>query len=406
MQDSPARYPDLPLAGRHVVLGVTGSISCYKAADLASKLRQAGAGVEVVMTPAATKFIAPLTFQSLTGREVVVDMFNTAEAEAHVEVARRADAYVIAPATADCIASLAHGNAGDMVTLTALATTAPVLLAPAMDNQMWEHPATQDNIATLRERGVEVVGPVLGRLATGRTGLGRLAEPPQIVGALRTLLGQRTGDLRGRHIVVSAGPTHEPIDPVRYVGNRSTGKMGFAIAEAARDRGASVTLVAGPVALESPWGIHRIDVATVEQMLVALEQATADSDAIIMAAAPADFRPAAPASHKLKKSEGDGALNVELVQNPDIIATIPGGGVRVGFAAETRNLREYAQQKIPAKRLDFIVANDVSAAGSGFGTETNEVIIFHSDGRTEELPLMSKYAVGHAILDRVLERLA
>lgn len=405
MEQPPVRYPDLPLSGRHVVLGVTGSISCYKAADLASKLRQAGAEVEVVMTPAAAKFIAPLTFQSLTGRDVVVDMFATAEAEAHVEVARRADVFVIAPATADCIASLAHGNAGDMVTLTALATTAPILLAPAMDNQMWEHPATQDNVATLRERGVEIVGPMLGRLATGRTGLGRLAEPLQVVGALRTLLGQRTGDLRDRHIVVSAGPTQEPIDPVRYVGNRSTGKMGFAIAEAARDRGARVTLVSGPVALESPWGIHRIDVATVEQMLIALEQATADSDAIIMAAAPADFRPAAPASHKLKKSDGDGALNIELVQNPDIIATLPGGGVRVGFAAETRNLREYAQQKIPAKRLDFIVANDVSAAGSGFGTETNEVIIFHSDGRTEELPLMSKYAVGHAILDRVLERL-
>lgn len=405
MEQLPARYHGLPLSGRHVVLGVTGSISCYKAAGLASKLRQAGAGVEVVMTPAAARFIAPLTFQSLTGRDVVVDMFAAAEAEAHVEVARRADAYVIAPATADCIASLAHGNTGDMVTLTALATTAPILLAPAMDNQMWEHPATQDNIATLRERGVEIVGPMLGRLASGRTGLGRLAEPPQIVGALRALLGQRTGDFRDRHIVVSAGPTQEPIDPVRYVANRSTGRMGFAIAEAARDRGARVTLVAGPVALESPWGIHRIDVATAEQMLVALEQATADSDAIIMAAAPADFRPAAPAAHKLKKSEGDGALNVELVQNPDIIATLPGGGVRVGFAAETRNLREYARQKIPAKRLDFIVANDVSAAGSGFGTETNEVIIFHSDGRAEELPLMSKYAVGHAILDRVLDRL-
>lgn len=401
-----ARNPDLPLSGRHVVLGVTGSISCYKAADIASKLRQAGAAVEVVMTPAATKFISPLTFQSLTGRDVVVDMFSTAEAEAHVEVARRADAFVIAPATADCLANLAHGKAADMVTLTALATTAPILVAPAMDNQMWEHPATQDNVATLRERGVEVVGPMLGRLATGRTGLGRLAEPAQVVGALRTLLGERTGDLRGRHVVVSAGPTHEPIDPVRFVGNRSTGKMGFAIAEAARDRGARVTLVAGPVALESPWGVHRIDVATVEQMLIALEQATADADAIIMAAAPADFRPANPADHKLKKADGQQGLTVELVQNPDIIATLAGGGVRVGFAAETRNLAAYAKQKLPAKRLDFIVANDVSAAGSGFGTETNEVIIIHSDGRTEELPLMSKHAVGHAILDRILDRLA
>ncbi|MEJ5222335.1 MAG: bifunctional phosphopantothenoylcysteine decarboxylase/phosphopantothenate--cysteine ligase CoaBC, partial [Tepidiforma sp.] len=236
---------DLPLQGRHIVLGVTGSISCYKAADLASKLRQAGAAVEVVMTPAAAQFIAPLTFKSLTGRDVVIDMFAAAETEAHVEVARRADAMVIAPATADCLASLAHGFAGDMVALTALATAAPILVAPAMDSQMWEHPATQENVATLRDRGVEVVGPMIGRLASGRSGPGRLAEVPEILGALRQLLGQRTGDLRGRHIVVSAGPTYEPIDPVRFVGNRSTGKMGFAIAEAARDRGAFVTLVAG-----------------------------------------------------------------------------------------------------------------------------------------------------------------
>ena len=397
---------DLPLQGRHIVLGVTGSISCYKAADLASKLRQSGADVEVVMTPAATRFIAPLTFKSLTGRDVVVDMFDAAETEAHVEVARRADAMVIAPATADCLASLAHGFAGDMVALTALATAAPVLVAPAMDSQMWEHPATRENIAILRDRGVEVVGPMIGRLASGRSGPGRLAEVPEILGALRLLLGQRTGDLSGRRIVVSAGGTHEPIDPVRFVGNRSTGKMGFAIAEAARDRGAFVTLVAGPVALETPWGVHRVDVQTVREMLVALEQAAADSDAIIMAAAPADFRPASPADHKIKKAPGQERLVIELEQNPDIIASIPGGGIRVGFAAETRNLAEYARQKLPAKRLHFIVANDVSAPGSGFGTETNQVIIFHDDGRIEEFPLLSKYAVAHLILDRVLERLA
>ena len=396
---------DLPLQGRHIVLGVTGSISCYKAADLASKLRQAGAAVEVVMTKAATEFIAPLTFKSLTAREVVVDMFAAAETEAHVEVARRADALVIAPATANCIANLAHGQTPDMVTLTALATTAPVLVAPAMDNQMWEHPATQENVATLMERGVAFVGPMEGRLASGRIGAGRLAEVPQVLGALRQLLGQRTGDLNGRHIVVSAGGTQEPIDPVRYVGNRSSGKMGFAIAEAARDRGAHVTVVAGPVALETPWAIRRIDVATVAEMLVALEQVTADSDAVIMAAAPADFRPANAADHKLKKSEGYDGLVVEMEKNPDIIASLPGGGVRVGFAAETRNLAEYARQKLPQKRLHFIVANDVGAAGSGFGTDTNQVTIFHDDGRSEELPLLSKYAVAHAILDRVAERL-
>ncbi|MBK7724088.1 MAG: bifunctional phosphopantothenoylcysteine decarboxylase/phosphopantothenate--cysteine ligase CoaBC [Dehalococcoidia bacterium] len=395
----------LPLSGKHVALGVTGSISAFKAADLASKLRQAGATVEVVMTPAATQFVTPLTFQSLTGRPVVVDMFAAAEAEAHVEVARRADVFVIAPATADCLARLAHGMTSDMVTLTALATTAPILLAPAMDNQMWEHPATQENVTTLRNRGVEFVGPMEGRLASGRSGLGRLAEVPQVVGAVRMLIGQRSGDLAGRHIVVSAGGTQEPLDPVRYVGNRSTGKMGFAIAEAARDRGAHVTLVTGPVALETPYGIHRVDVNTVAEMLVALEQATADSDAIIMSAAPADYRPANPSAHKLKKSSDEGGLDIELVKNPDIIATLPAGGVRVGFAAETRNLEEYARQKLPAKRLDFIVANDVSAAGSGFGTDTNQVTIFHSDGRHEELPMMTKYAVGLAILDRVAARL-
>ena len=395
----------LPLSGKHVALGVTGSISVFKAADLASKLRQAGATVEVVMTPAAAQFVTPLTFQSLTGRPVVVDMFGAAEAEAHVEVARRADAFVIAPATADCLANLAHGTTPDMVTLTALATTAPVLVAPAMDNQMWEHPATQENVVTLRNRGVEFVGPNAGRLASGRSGLGRLAEVPQVVGALRMLIGQRSGDLAGRHVVVSAGGTQEPLDPVRYVGNRSTGKMGFAIAEAARDRGAYVTIVTGPVALETPYGIHRVDVHTVAEMLVVLEQATADSDAIIMAAAPADYRPASPAEHKIKKTSDKGTLEVELVKNPDIIATLPAGGVRVGFAAETRNLEEYARQKLPAKRLDFIVANDVSAAGSGFGTDTNQVTIYYADGQHEALPLMTKYAVGLAILDRVAARL-
>ena len=395
----------LPLQGKHVVLGVTGSISAFKAADLASKLRQAGASVEVIMTPAATQFVTPLTFQALTGRAVVVDMFAAEEAEAHVEVARRADALVVAPATADCIANLAHGQAPDMVTLTALATTAPILVAPAMDNQMWEHPATQENAVTLRDRGVDFVGPMEGRLASGRTGPGRLAEVPQIIGALRALLGQCGGDLAGRHIVVSAGGTQEPLDPVRFVGNRSTGKMGWAIAEAARDRGAHVTIVSGPVALETPYGIARVDVATVAEMLVALQQATADSDAIIMSAAPADYRPAQASDHKMKKVSGEGALAVELVKNPDIIATLPGGGVRVGFAAETRNLDEYAKAKIPAKRLDFIVANDVSAAGSGFGTETNQVTIYHADGSEEELPFMTKYAVAHAILDRVAARI-
>lgn len=397
-----ALLPRLPLGGRTIVLGVTGSIAAFKAADLCSKLRQAGARVEVIMTPAATRFVTPLTFQSLTGRDVVVDMFTATEAEAHVEVARRADALVIVPATADCLASLAVGATPDMVSLTALATAAPILVAPAMDNQMWEHPATQANVAALRERGVAFAGPASGRLASGRVGPGRLAEPLEILDALRGLLGRIGGDLTGRHIVVSAGGTQEPIDPVRYVGNRSTGKMGFAIAEAARDRGARVTIVAGPVALTTPAGVERRDVSTVAEMLDALRDVTAGSDAVIMAAAPADFRPASPTDRKIKKEDGADQLHIELTKNPDIIATLPGGGVRVGFAAETHDLQRYAREKLAAKRLDFIVANDVTAAGSGFGTETNEVVFLHANGTAEEFPLMSKYDVAHAILDRVV----
>ena len=395
----------LPLEGRHIALGVTGSISAYKAADLASKLRQAGATVEVVMTPAAAQFVTPLTFQSLTGRAVVLDMFAAAEAEAHVEVARRADALVIAPASADCMANLASGRTPDMVTLTALATVAPVLVAPAMDSQMWAHPATQANVEMLRARGVTFVGPAEGRLASGRTGAGRLAEPAAIVGALRALLGRAGGDLSGRHVVVSAGPTQEPIDPVRYVGNRSSGKMGFAIAEAARDRGARVTLVTGPVALETPPGIERRDVSTVARMLAVLQEVTAAADALVMSAAPADFRPENPATQKMKKTPGQESMRIDLAKNPDILASLPAGGVRVGFAAETENLAENAVAKLASKRLAFIVANDVTAAGSGFGTETNQVTIFHDDGRVDALPLMSKYAVAHAILDRIAARL-
>ena len=392
---------DLPLAGRRIVLGVTGSISCYKAADICSKLRQAGATVEVVMTPAAAQFITPLTFQSLTGREVILDIFRAGEAEAHVEVARRADALVIAPATADCIANLAHGTTPDMVTLTALATVAPMLIAPAMDSQMWAHPATQANVEILKARGVAFVGPMAGRLASGRMGAGRLAETPQVLGALRALLGRSAGDFAGRHIVVSAGPTREALDPVRFISNHSSGKMGFAIAEAARDRGARVTLVAGPVALETPWGVERIDVESVQDMLHALHGATRESDAVIMPAAPADFRPATFANQKIKKTRDEDTMSVELVKNPDILASLAGGGVRVGFAAETENLAENAIEKLARKRLDFIVANDVTAEGSGFGIDTNQVTLFHADGSVEALPIMSKYEVAHGILDRV-----
>ena len=395
-------FRERALDGRSIALGVTGSISAYKAADLASKLRQAGASVEVLMTEAATRFIAPLTFQSLTGQEAIVDMFETEEAEAHIEVARRADAFVIAPATADCLARLAYGGGGDMVTLTALATTAPIVVAPAMDSQMWSNAAVAANVEALAERGVEVVGPEEGRLASGRHGAGRLAETAAIVGAVRAAIGRREGDLCGRSVIVTAGGTQEPLDPVRYIGNRSSGRMGFSLAKAARDRGARVSLVTGPSPLNTPYGVNRINVKTVEQMLEALEPLTETCDALLMAAAPADFRPLETAGQKIKKANlSEDEMRLELTETPDIISTLPGGGVRVAFAAETENLKENATAKLASKRAAFIVANDVTAAGSGFGTETNEVTIFHGDGEAERLPLLSKYAVAHAILDRV-----
>ena len=400
-------FRELPLEGRRLALGVTGGVAAYKAADLASALRQAGAAVETLMTEAATRFVAPLTFHALTGVEPLVDMFDAAEAEAHVEVARRIDALVVAPAGADCLARLAHGGAGDMVTLTALATTAPLVLAPAMDAQMWGHPAVAANVETLRARGAIFAGPDEGRLASGRRGPGRLAEARAIVGATCAAIGERDGDLRGRRVVVTAGGTREPLDPVRYVGNRSSGRMGFAIAEAARDRGARVSLVTGPSALPTPWAVERVEAATVAAMLAALEPLTERCDALLMAAAPADFRPARAADRKIRKADlGGEGLALALEPTPDIIATLPGGGVRVAFAAETENLRANATAKLAAKRADLIVANDVTAAGSGFGTETNEVSIFHREGKAERLPLLGKYAVAHAILDRVAARLA
>lgn len=393
-------WSDKPLAGRRVVLGVTGSIACYKAADIASKLTQTGAEVDVILTPSAQQFITPLTFRALTGRAVYTDMFDPQSpiAEEHVMLARAADAVLVAPASATTIGRLAHGLADNMVALTYLATNAPTILAPAMDAQMWNHDAVQANIAILRDRGVTIVGPAEGRLASGHLGLGRLVKTDILVGAVRTAIGA-TGDLAGMRVVVSAGGTQEPLDPVRYIGNRSSGKMGMAIAEAARDRGARVRLICGPIGLATPYGIDRIDVKTTADMADAVRGAVVGADALIMAAAPADFRPAAVAEHKIKRT-GE-TLSVDLVANADILATTNGPFVKVGFAAETQQLREHAAAKITKKGLDFIVANDVTAAGAGFGHETNRVTIMDAAGGVEELPLMSKYEVGHQILDRV-----
>jgi phosphopantothenoylcysteine decarboxylase / phosphopantothenate---cysteine ligase len=391
------------LTGRSIVLGVTGSIAVYKAVDLTSKLTQAGALVDVVMTPEATKFVAPITFQSVSGRRVYWDMWdpNSDVSEAHIALARRADLLVIAPATATIIARLALGLAEEMVSLTALATRAPLVLCPAMDSQMFEHPATREHLQALRSRGVHVIGPEEGRLASGQIGRGRLAEVESIIGGIRHVLGL-SGDLAGKKVVVSAGGTHEPIDPVRFVGNNSSGKMGFALAEAARDRGAEVILVSGPSSLTDPFAVEVIRVERAAEMRDAVISHCEDADALIMAAAVADFQPAETVGEKIKRQHTE-AMTLPLVRTPDILGEVPSrhGFVKVGFAAESHDLLAHARQKVADKQLDFIVANDITASDAGFSVDTNRVVILDSGGAQQELPLMSKYEVAWHILDRV-----
>lgn len=390
------------LTDRSVVLGVTGSIAAYKAADLASKLTQAAAQVDVVMTEEATRFVTPLTFLSVTGRRAYVDMFDTESgaAELHVELARRADLVVVAPATATTIARLALGLAEEMVSLTVLATRAPLVLCPAMDSQMFEQAAVQGHLETLGAHGAHIVGPEAGRLASGHLGLGRMSEVEKIMGAIRFVLGQ-SGDLRGRKVVVSAGGTQEPIDPVRYVGNYSSGKMGYALAEAARDRGAEVTLVSGPTALDAPYGVKVVGVRRAAEMRDAVVGESAEADALVMAAAVADYQPAEAVGQKIKRRSE--SLSLPLVRTPDILEEVGQrqGLVKVGFAAESEELLANARRKLEAKGLHLIAANDVTAEGSGFGSDTNRVVLLDRDGGQEELPLLSKYEVATRILDRV-----
>ncbi len=399
-----------PLAGRRIALGVTGSIASYKAAEVASRLVQDGASVDVAMTPSATEFIAPLTFRSLTGREPYVDMFapDGEPGEAHVELARRADLMLVAPATATTLARLAHGLADDFVSLTALATRAPLLVAPAMDAQMWEHPATVANAETLLARGVEIVGPLSGRLASGRSGAGRLAEPGALVGAVRARLGREGGDLAGRRIVVTAGGTREPLDAVRFLSNRSSGRMGHALAEAARDRGADVVLVSTVGAqLEPPYGVRTVPVESAGEMLEAVRRHADGADALLMAAAVSDYRPREAVTGKIKRGDsGESPPAVELAENTDIVAAAEGVGVKVSFAAETlalesEELRAEALRKLRAKGARLVVANDVTAPGSGFGSPTNRALILDEGGEVEELPLLAKYDCALRILDRV-----
>jgi phosphopantothenoylcysteine decarboxylase/phosphopantothenate--cysteine ligase len=391
----------MPLKDRNVVLGVSGSIAAYKAADLASKLVQAGAIVDVILTESAQKFVTPFTFRSLTGRAAYTDMFEpvTDAGEEHVSLARRAELVIVAPATATTITRLAYGLADDMLSLTVLATRAPILVAPAMDSQMWDAAATQANVETLRQRGVAFVGPEAGRLASGHSGAGRLSEPLTIVGAAKYELAKQ-GDLAGKRIVISAGGTREPIDPVRVITNRSSGKMGYALAEAARDRGAKVTLVSTEPELPLPYGVELAPVETVAQMREAVLRACDGADALIMAAAVSDYRPVEMADQKLKK--GEGGMMLALVKNDSFFPEVPSSVVKVAFAAETENVIENALRKPETHgELDLIVANDVSATDAGFGVDNNRVTILHKDGARLDLPLLSKYEVASHILDRV-----
>ena len=389
-----------PLENKHIVLGVTGSIACYKALDLASKMVQAGALVDTVMSYGATQFVTPLAFRSITHREVVTDTFDpdSRYSVEHVALAKQADVIVIAPATAHCIAKLAGGLADDALTTTVIASSAPLLVAPAMDGNMFHHPATQENLAKLRERGVVIAGPASGRLASGLTGVGRLLETPDLLGYIAYAMG-KDGDLAGRTIVISAGGTMEPIDPVRVITNHSSGKMGYALAEAARDRGAGVVLVTAPTSLPNPPLVEMVRVNTAQQMCDAVSQQTQRMDALIMAAAVADYRPVSAAEQKIKKSNDE--LNVPLAKTTDILATVSGNFVKVGFSAETQDLVTNAKTKVRSKNLDLIVANDVTDPDSGFGVDTNRVTLIDRGLQVEELPVMTKYEVGHRILDRV-----
>ena len=393
-----------PLADKHVVLGVTGSIAVYKAVDLASKLVQAGALVDVVMSYGATQFVTPLAFRSITHREVVTDTYDVGSefANEHVALARRADIVVIAPATVHCIAKLAAGLADDPLTTTVIATTAPLLVAPAMDAAMYDHPATRENLGKLRQRGVTIAGPAPGRLASGLMGMGRLLEPLELVGHIAATLG-REGDLAGRTIVISAGGTQEPIDPVRVITNNSSGKMGYALAEAARDRGAKAVLVTAPTSLPNPPLVEVVRVQTAAQMAEAVLREVKQADALIMAAAVADYRPAVAAEQKIKKTNDE--LTIELAKTTDILEAAQGDFVKVGFAAESENLVANAADKVRRKSLDLIVANDITDAASGFGSDTNKVVLIDRELQVEELPLLTKYEVSHHILDRVRELL-
>jgi phosphopantothenoylcysteine decarboxylase / phosphopantothenate---cysteine ligase len=397
-----------------IALGVTGGVAAYKAAELVRRLQQEKIDVQVVMTSAAQEFITPLTFAALTGKKVITDMFaaddaapaNVESAIEHIAVAQRIDLLLVAPATADSLAQFAHGLAGNFLSTLYLATKAPVVVAPAMNVNMWEHPATQENLAALRARGVHVVDPDEGYLACGMSGAGRLAATESIVRKVCSVLGLRH-DLEGQSVIVTAGPTREDVDPVRFLTNRSSGKMGYALAEAAARRGAHVTLVSGPTDLAVPEGVDWVPVRTAEEMRSAVLSRASEANIVVMAAAVADYRAATVATQKIKRggASGNERMTLALEPTPDILAELgrsKRSRVLVGFAAETERIAENARGKLERKAADIIVANDVTAEGAGFDTDTNVVTLFLRDGREIPLPKLSKFEVANRIFDQVL----
>jgi phosphopantothenoylcysteine decarboxylase / phosphopantothenate---cysteine ligase len=395
-----------PLAGRRVLLGVTGGIAAYKAAYLLRLLTQSGATVQVVMTRGATKFIGEATFAALSGRPVRTDVFEDPSQVVHVRMAHETDVAVVAPATANVIAKLAFGIADDMLTSTLLEARCPLVIAPAMHTGMYENDATQTNIRELGRRGATFVGPASGSLAAGDEGPGRMSEPEDILAAVEAVLSEGR-DLAGRRILVTAGPTHEPIDPVRFIGNRSSGKMGYAIAEEARARGADVVLVSGPVSLPEPDGMRVVRVETAQEMRDAVMAEAGGVDAVVKAAAVADFRPAEQADQKLKKESG--IPEIRLERTPDVLAelgTLPERPVLVGFAAETNDLEQAGRRKLEEKHLDLIVVNEVGREGTGFGSDTNDAMILSAEGDDQPLRSWTKRELANAVLDRVSKLVA
>jgi phosphopantothenoylcysteine decarboxylase/phosphopantothenate--cysteine ligase len=397
-----------PYQDKRIVLGITGSIAAYKSVDLASRMAQSGARIDVILTRSAAQFVTPLTFQSVTGQTAYTDsdLWGSQGHIQHIGLARHAQLLIIAPITANTMAKLAHGIADNLLTVTALAARCPIILAPAMDGGMYTHPATQSNLDTLQQRDVTIIGPAEGHLASGMTGIGRMVEPIELLGHIRFSLTRR-GPLGNKKVIVTAGGTFEPIDPVRGITNRSSGKQGFALAQAALDRGADVTLISGLTHLSPPVGAEHIEVRTAQEMHIAVLKALPDSIALIMAAAVSDFRPVSQAKQKVKKVKGIPQLTLEAT--PDILAAVAEEKTKhgysliaVGFAAESQDILDNARQKLEAKALDLIVVNDISAPDAGFEVESNRVTILDAGGGQEALPLMSKNEVAQTVLERVI----